>query len=115
VALHHTRKTAAERFIESFNGRLRDELLNETLFKSLPHPRAVLEVWRHDYEKNERPLQTRLDDALELRQRPQRGGRPPMTQKAQINPRLSPRLDEKRGSRGRRHKNPPGKILHQRH
>jgi Integrase core domain len=24
-------------FIESFNGRLRDELLNETLFKSLPH------------------------------------------------------------------------------
>jgi putative transposase len=41
-------------FIESFNGRLRDELLNETLFQSLPHARAVLEVWRHDYN-NERP------------------------------------------------------------
>ena len=27
-------------FIESFNGRLRDELLNETLFRSLPHARA---------------------------------------------------------------------------
>jgi putative transposase len=29
-------------FIESFNGRLRDELLNKTLFRSLPHARAVL-------------------------------------------------------------------------
>jgi putative transposase len=41
-------------FIESFNGRLRDELLNETLFRSLPHVRAVLEAWRHDYNE-ERP------------------------------------------------------------
>jgi putative transposase len=41
-------------FIESFNGRLRDELLNETLFRSLPHARAVLETWRHDYNE-ERP------------------------------------------------------------
>ena len=29
-------------FIESFNGRLRDELLNETLFPSLNHARAAL-------------------------------------------------------------------------
>ena len=28
-------------FVESFNGRLRDELLNETLFRSLAHARAV--------------------------------------------------------------------------
>jgi putative transposase len=28
-------------FVESFNGRKRDELLNETPFKSLPHARAV--------------------------------------------------------------------------
>lgn len=41
-------------FIESFNGRLRDELLNETLFRSLPHARAVLEAWRRDYNE-ERP------------------------------------------------------------
>ena len=39
---------------ESFNGRLRDELLNETLFRSLPHARAVLEDWRRDYNE-ERP------------------------------------------------------------
>jgi putative transposase len=36
-------------FIESFNGRLRDELLNETLFSSLSHARAVLAIWRADY------------------------------------------------------------------
>jgi putative transposase len=36
-------------FIESFNGRLRDECLNETLFTSLRHARQVLEAWRRDY------------------------------------------------------------------
>ena len=40
---------------ESFNGRLRDELLNETLFRSLPHARAVLENWRRDYNEQRRP------------------------------------------------------------
>jgi putative transposase len=38
-------------FNESFNGRLRDELLNETLFRSLHHARAVLEDWRRDYNE----------------------------------------------------------------
>jgi putative transposase len=36
-------------FIESFNGRLRDELLNETLFASLAHAREALSHWRIDY------------------------------------------------------------------
>ena len=36
-------------FIESFNGRLRDELLNETLFTSLAHARVALGCWRADY------------------------------------------------------------------
>lgn len=36
-------------FVESFNGRLRDELLNETLFSSLAHARAVLQAWKTDY------------------------------------------------------------------
>ncbi len=35
-------------FIESFNGRLPDELLNEMLFSSLSHARAVLAIWRAD-------------------------------------------------------------------
>ena len=43
---------------ESFNGRLRDELLNETLFRSLRHARAVLEDWRRDY--NEQRPHSRL-------------------------------------------------------
>ena len=38
-------------FIEAFNGRLRDELLNETLFASLPHARSTLEDWRGDYNE----------------------------------------------------------------
>jgi putative transposase len=36
-------------FVESFNGRLRDECLNETLFTSLDHARTVLEAWKDDY------------------------------------------------------------------
>jgi putative transposase len=36
-------------FIESFNARLRDECLNETIFTSLPQARSVLAAWRHDY------------------------------------------------------------------
>ena len=36
-------------FIESFNGRLRDELLNETLFASLSHVREALAAWKDDY------------------------------------------------------------------
>jgi putative transposase len=36
-------------FIESFNGRLRDECLNVTEFTSLEHARAILDRWREDY------------------------------------------------------------------
>ena len=42
-------KPTQNAFIESFNGRLRDEFLNETLFRSLPQARAALESWRADY------------------------------------------------------------------
>jgi len=41
LALHRTRKPVQNAFIESFNGRLRDELLNETWFAALA---------RHDEE-----------------------------------------------------------------
>lgn len=39
-------------FIESFNGRLRDELLNETLFSTLSQANAVLTCWRSDYNES---------------------------------------------------------------
>ena len=41
-------------FVESFNGRLRDELLNETMFRSLVHAREALPHGGADYN-GERP------------------------------------------------------------
>ncbi|KRR10798.1 hypothetical protein CP49_22010 [Bradyrhizobium valentinum] len=42
--------------IESFNARVRDELLNETLFTSLAQVRAMLAAWKHDYNNAGRTL-----------------------------------------------------------
>jgi putative transposase len=36
-------------FVESLNGRLRDECLNEHLFRSLPAAQQIIEDWRIDY------------------------------------------------------------------
>ncbi len=36
-------------FAESFNGRFRDECLNEHLFRNLGHARSVIEAWCADY------------------------------------------------------------------
>jgi transposase InsO family protein len=41
-------------YIESFNGRFRDECLNEHWFTSLAHARVVIEDWRREYN-DERP------------------------------------------------------------
>jgi putative transposase len=41
-------------FVESFNGRLRDECLNEHLFTNLGHARRIIETWRVDYN-SQRP------------------------------------------------------------
>jgi transposase InsO family protein len=41
-------------FIESFNGRFRDECLNEHWFLNLEHARALIEAWRQEY-REERP------------------------------------------------------------
>jgi len=42
-------KPTQNAFIESFNGRLRDECLNETMFSSLNDAREELTKWRNDY------------------------------------------------------------------
>ncbi len=98
---------------ESFNGRLRDELLNETLFRSLPHARAVLETWRRDY--NEQRPHSKLgwmtprdyaraicgDDGDRAAQ-PGGSARTPLAthlNPGSDQPRISLWLDEKRGSR----------------
>jgi putative transposase len=41
-------------YIDSFNGRLRDECLNEHWFTSLAHAQVVIEAWRREYNE-ERP------------------------------------------------------------
>jgi putative transposase len=38
-------------YIESFNGRFRDECLNTNWFINLKHARAVIEEWRKDYNE----------------------------------------------------------------
>jgi putative transposase len=38
-------------FVESFNGRFRDECLNEEVFASLAEARAVIAHWRQDYNQ----------------------------------------------------------------
>ena len=41
-------------YIESFNGRLRDECLNEHWFLNLEHAKVLIETWRREYNE-ERP------------------------------------------------------------
>jgi putative transposase len=36
-------------YVESFNGKMRDELLNETLFFSLDQARKAIAAWAEDY------------------------------------------------------------------
>jgi putative transposase len=71
-------KPTQNAFIESFNARLRDELLNETLFTSLAQVRAVLASWKDDYN-NARPHSalgnlTPAEFVARSAQGPQRGG-----------------------------------------
>jgi transposase InsO family protein len=39
-------------YVESFNGRLRDECLNEHWFTSMAHARQVIAEWRRDYNED---------------------------------------------------------------
>jgi putative transposase len=48
------RQAERECHIESFNGKFRDECLNEPWFLSLAHARSVIEAWRIEYN-TERP------------------------------------------------------------
>ena len=51
VACHYIApgKPMQNGFVESLNGRFRDECLNEHLFRSLPAARGIIENWRIDY------------------------------------------------------------------
>ena len=38
-------------YIESFNGKFRDECLNEHWFETLPQARTAIAAWRRDYNE----------------------------------------------------------------
>ena len=38
-------------YIESFNGKLRDELLNREVFTTLEEARVLIEQWRREYNQ----------------------------------------------------------------
>lgn len=42
------RKTTQNAYVEDFNGRIRDEYLNETLFACVRHARVELAIWPQD-------------------------------------------------------------------
>ena len=44
-------KPVQNAYIESFNGRLRDECLNLHWFRSLADARQIVEEWRQDYNQ----------------------------------------------------------------
>ena len=58
AALHHVGitliqpgKPTQNAYIESFNGKLRDECLNDHWFISLQQARRIIEAWRTDYNE----------------------------------------------------------------
>jgi putative transposase len=61
-------KSVENAFIESFNGKLRDECLNSHIFASVAEAQVVLDAWRDDYNavrphralKDQTPAEVRL-------------------------------------------------------
>jgi len=66
VRLHFIQpgKPTQNAFIESFNGRFRDECLNEQQFSTLTEARSIIEAWRVDYNTY-RPHRALQDQAPE--------------------------------------------------
>jgi putative transposase len=67
-------KPTQNAYIESFNGKFRDECLNDHWFTSLAHARAIIGNWRRDYNEH-RPhsalaYQTPAEVAAQHRQQP---------------------------------------------
>jgi putative transposase len=45
-------KPTQNAYIESFNGKYRNECLNEHWFRSIDHARAIIQNWKKDYNQN---------------------------------------------------------------
>lgn len=70
-------------YIESFNGRFRDECLNEHWFTSIRHAQVVIETWRREYNE-ERPKKSLggLTPAAYAKSLTQKSGKVPADSKA---------------------------------
>ena len=44
-------KPTQNSYIESFNGKIRDECLNENWFETLSEAKALIEIWKNDYNE----------------------------------------------------------------
>ena len=77
-------------FVESFNGRLRDECLNTHWFLSLADARTKIEAWRRDYTRA--VLIRRLAGRRRTNTLPRRLGKPPNERRN-----LTFRVEEKPG------------------
>jgi transposase InsO family protein len=49
--LHRGRESMGNRYIESFNGKLRDELLNREVFYTFAEAEMLIEQWRKEYNE----------------------------------------------------------------
>ncbi|EAQ34249.1 transposase [Nitrobacter sp. Nb-311A] len=45
-------KPTQNAFVDSFNGRFRDECLNDTLYSTLSEARSTISSWREDYNQH---------------------------------------------------------------
>jgi putative transposase len=45
-------KSIQNAYIESFNGKFRDECLNQYLFRNLEEARDMIEAWRNEYNQS---------------------------------------------------------------
>jgi putative transposase len=60
-------------FVERFNGRMRDDCLNEHLFANLNEARQIIEQWRIDYNTHRPHTSLNGLTATEFATRPNRG------------------------------------------
>ena len=62
-------KPTQNAFVESFNGKFRDECLNENWFKNLQDAQKKIENWRHDYNTKRPHRSLRQMTPLEYRKK----------------------------------------------
>ncbi len=99
-------------FVESFNGRLRDECLNEHLFANLNEARQIIEEWRIDYNTNRPHTSLNGLTPTEFAARPTRGitGTDSPYKRGQVGEQVSTIIDPVDGELYRIKENAPVRV-----